>query len=71
MIVMGVRKPGPTTRQPREPAVELCPEPVEVITSKLVNGDENHERRTVGGAAICFGRRLGAGLAAAQYPKQE
>ena len=71
VIVMGVRKPGSTTREPCETTVELRPEPVEVIASKLVNRDENDERRGIRGAAICFGRELGAGSAAAQYAKEQ
>jgi hypothetical protein len=50
--------------------MELRPEPVDVIVSQLVNRDENHERRGAGPAAICFGPRLAAGAASAQYPDE-
>ena len=71
MIVVGIRKPGATTRESRETTVELRPESVEVIASKLVDGYENHERGRAACAAICFGRGLGAGPRAAQYAKEE
>jgi len=71
VIVVGVRKPGATTRESRETTVELRRESVEVIVSKLVNGDENDERGRADRAAICSGRGLGAGPRAAQYAKEQ
>jgi hypothetical protein len=71
VIVVGVREPGATACQPRETTVQLRREPVEVIVSKLVDRDQDDERGRAGGAAICFGRELGAGLATAQYPEEQ
>ena len=71
VIVVGAREPGATTRQSRETTMQLRPEPVEVIVPKLVNGDQNDERRRAGGVAICFGPGLGAGPRAAQYAKED
>ena len=71
VIVVRVRKPRPAARQPRETTVELPPESVDIIVSKLVNRDENDERRRAGRAVICFARELGIGPAAAQYAKEE
>ena len=71
VIVVRVREPCATARQPRETTVQLRREPVEVIVSKLVNGDQDDERRRAGAAAICFGRGLGARSAAAQYPEEQ
>ena len=71
VIVVGIGEPGATARQAREATVQLRREPVEVIVSKLVNGDQDDERGRIGGAAICLGRELGAGSAAAQYPEEQ
>jgi len=70
MIVMRVGEPRASPRYPGEAAMELGPEPVEVIVAHLVNGDEDDEGRRRGGAVICFGRGLVAGTRPSPYPKE-
>jgi hypothetical protein len=52
MIVVSVDEPGTSARQPREAALELWPEPIQVIPAKLIDRDQNYQRGWRGGARI-------------------
>jgi hypothetical protein len=52
MIVVRVGEPGASMRQPREAALELRPEPIQVVPAKLIDRDQNYQRRGRGGPLI-------------------
>jgi hypothetical protein len=43
VIVVRVGEPGASPRQPREAALELRPEPIQVVPAKLIDSDQNYQ----------------------------
>jgi hypothetical protein len=55
MIVVRVGEPGASTRQPREAALELRAEAIQVVPAKLIDRDQNYQRGGRGSPRIRAG----------------